>query len=279
MRVDLHLTGKSTLASYIVDKCINKCINGTSVGAPFKTIYFYCKAKVADASTCLAIFQGLLCQQLKHIQHNAKYRHLIAYCQDKKESSGRQRLDTHDVARSLLDLFFDVLPRQYIILDGLDECDNPEIKQCLALLTSVVSRQDHTEPGALRLLVVSRDISEIKKPLSLEGTTANIVKIQSTDNEQAIQKYVTQRLTEFPDQLKLTPAETEKIRDLICNKAKGAQGKSPNACTTRHSVLTKMTGMFLFAELVFNNLQRADSKAWLLKELEVRQFPRNLGEA
>jgi hypothetical protein len=37
--------------------------------------------------------------------------------------------------------------------------------------------------------------------------------------------------------------------------------------------------MFLFAELVFNNLVKADSKAWLLKELEVRRFPRNLGEA
>jgi hypothetical protein len=198
---------------------------GTSVGAPFKTIYFYCKAKDPESSTCLAIFQGLLRQQLWEIRDNEKYRHLIAYCQDKKENSGRQHLDTDEAAKSLLDLFFDILPHQYIILDGLDECDKPEIKQCLTLLTSVVSRQDNTEPGGLRLLVVSRDIPDIKKPLSAEGTTANIVKIQSTDNERAIQKYVAQRLTEFPHQLKLTSEETERIRDMVCNKAKGAQGR------------------------------------------------------
>ncbi|KAK9770272.1 hypothetical protein SCAR479_13013 [Seiridium cardinale] len=249
--------GKSTLASYLVEQCKE----GTSAGAPFKTIYFYCRGKVPESSTCLAMFKGLLHQQLIHIRDNEKFWHLVAYCYDKKDGSGQQRLKTDDVARSLLDLFFDIIPHQYMIIDGLDECEKPEIRQSLSLLTSVVERQDNTEPGRLRLLIVSRDTPEIRRPLSGEKITASIVKIEAKDNEEAISKYVAQRLTQFPPGLHLTNEDKDRIRDLTCNKAKGAQG------------------MFLFAELVLNNLQRVIQKEALMKELDVRRFPMTLGQA
>lgn len=211
--------GKSTLTSYLVDQCKE----GTSLGAPFKTIYFYCKGKDSESSTHLAIFRGLLHQQMLYIREDERFRHLIAYCYDKKDSSGQQHLTTGD-AKPLLDLFFDIVPYQYIIIDGLDECEKPEIRQSLSLLTSVIARQDNIDPGSLRLLVVSRDIPEIKKPLSCEGTTAKIFKIEAENNKDAISMYVTQRLKEFPRALNLNENEIERIRDLTCNRAKGAQG-------------------------------------------------------
>ncbi|KAH6647231.1 hypothetical protein BKA67DRAFT_582033 [Truncatella angustata] len=251
--------GKSTLASHLIDRC-TEC---TSAGAPFKTIYFYCKGKEPESSSCLAMFRGLLRQQLMHIRSDEKFRHLVAYCHDKKYGSGQpgQKLNTYEVAKSLLELFFEIIPHQYIIIDGLDECEKPEIKQSLPILTAVVARQDNTEPGRLRLLIVSRDMPEIKRPLSCETTTANIVKIESKDNEEAISNYVTQRLSQFPPALNLTKNEMDRIRDLTCNKAKGA------------------LGMFLFAELVLNNLAQVIQKKTLLEELDTRRFPQNLQQA
>ncbi|KAI1849790.1 hypothetical protein JX266_004739 [Neoarthrinium moseri] len=231
--------GKSTLASFLVDACMD----------------------YPNASTCVAVFQSLLRQQLMHIREDPRFRHLIAYLHDKKDASGQQNLSTEDAARPLLDLFFDVIPHQYIIIDGLDECDKAEIRQCLSLLTHVVSRQDNIEPGGLRLLVLSRDIQHIEKPLSGENCTANILRIRSKDNEAAIEKYVMQRVGEFPQRLELSKDEKEKIKHLTCNEAKGAKG------------------MFLFAELVLNNLQQVVDRISLTRELEVRRFPKTLREA
>jgi hypothetical protein len=201
--------------------------------APYKTVYFYCKAKDPVVSTYLGVFRGLLYQQVLHIRDNERFRHLIAYCNDKKEQSGQnQQLNTEDKAKSLLDLFFDVIPNQYIIIDGLDECEKPEIRQCLSLLTTVVSRQDNIDPGRLRLLVVSRDIPEIKKHLTADGATANIVKIQPQDNEDAIAKYVRQCIDLFPSALKLNKDERERIKELTCSKAKGAQGQRVSRCAS-----------------------------------------------
>lgn len=220
--------GKSTLASYLIDQCIE----GTSVGVPFKTIYFYCHASVAQSSTFLDICRGLLHQQLMQIREIEEFKHLIAYCFDKKSGSGQQQLNNDDAARSLLDLFFDIIPCQYIIIDGLDECSKPDMKLSLSLLNSVVARQDgrqaNAKAGSLRLLIVSRDTPEIRRHLSADAITANtnIVKIEVRDNEDAILKYVDRRMTEFHSNICLSKEELEQIRDNICNRAKGAQGMS-----------------------------------------------------
>lgn len=230
------------------------------------------------ASTYFVIFRGLLHQLLLQIQDKAKFWHLVSYCYDKKE---QPHLNNEGMAKSLIDLFFDVIPYQYIIIDGLDECDKPEIKQCLSLLTSVVSRQDSTEPGRLRLLIVSRDIQEIKKPLSAEGATASIVKIQPQDNEEAISRYVTQRAGTFSSRFRLSDNEKGKIRDLTCNQAKGARGQSfflleiPSFRPTANLSL----GMFLFAVLVLNHLEQSITKDELLGKLNNKKFPKDLTQA
>ncbi|KAI4592249.1 hypothetical protein KJ359_011402 [Pestalotiopsis sp. 9143b] len=191
-------------------------------------------------------------------ENEEKFRHLIAHCCDRKSNSGQLHLNADETAESLLKTFFDIIPCQYIIVDGLDECDKPVIKDTIRVLGSIVSQQDNIDPGKLRLLIVSRDMIEIRRPLSTENITANIFTIEAEDNDEAIKMYVNQRLVRLPPELKLNGNEVERIYKMTCDRAQG---------------------MFLFARLVLDNLIESVSHGSLLTKLEECHFPQNLGEA
>ncbi|ORY68435.1 uncharacterized protein BCR38DRAFT_423243 [Pseudomassariella vexata] len=256
-----NMVRKTTLASQIVDLCAERASDSS-----FQTIYFYCKGKDPEISSCLAIFQSLLWQQLQNIQLKKdgveKYKQLIAYCHDRKVASGQQHLSRQELTKSLLDIFFELIDYQYVIIDGLDECEKTEIKQCLTALTAAVAQKDKVHPGSLRLLVSSRDIIEIKRPLETENTTAKVV---NDHNEEAIKLYVMQRIEKFPDALGLDKDEATKTK--ISEKLTG-KGKAGST-----------QGMFLFAKLVLDNLENSFDRDRLSKELDRAQFPKDIGEA
>ncbi|KAH8668496.1 hypothetical protein BX600DRAFT_257795 [Xylariales sp. PMI_506] len=262
-------SGKSTLVSYLIEKCMSH----SWVDKKFSTVYFYCRGDNSELSTALAVFRGLLRQQLINLRGKSEYMHLVSYFQEKRGSCSAPNLDSLGVAEQLLSVFLETFPSQYIIIDGLDECKiegqakKSEAEQCLSLLTKIVAQQENSGPGGLRLLITSRDIPEIRKSLSSEKATANILTIKPTDNVKAIETYVWQRLERFPEKLNLTKEEKERIRDLTCYRAKDPKGD------------LVPQGMFLFAELVLNNLQDACNKEGLLQELDSQVFPQNLEQA
>ncbi|ETS83907.1 hypothetical protein PFICI_05783 [Pestalotiopsis fici W106-1] len=247
--------GKSTLASYLVEKCVK---NETSAGTPCKATYFYCDGKDPTARTFLAISRGLLYRQLMHIREEERFRHLIAHCCDKKSNSGQQYLNAEETAESLLKTFFEIIPGQYIVVDGLDECEKPVIKDTLRTLSSVVTQQDTIEPGSLRLLIISRELPEIKKPLSTESANAGIFKIEAEHNEAAIKMYVGQRLADFDPRFDLNIDMKKYIIKKISDTAEG---------------------MFLFARLTLDHLEGSVSRADLDHRLEDGHFPKTIHEA
>lgn len=209
-------------------------------------------------------------------ENEEKFRHLIAHCCDRKSNSGQLHLNADETAESLLKTFFDIIPCQYIIVDGLDECDKPVIKDTIRVLGSIVSQQDNIDPGKLRLLIVSRDMIEIRRPLSTENITANIFTIEAEDNDEAIKMYVNQRLVRLPPELKLNGNEVERIYKMTCDRAQGE-------LVFLMAMISRLTysplGMFLFARLVLDNLIESVSHGSLLTKLEECHFPQNLGEA
>jgi hypothetical protein len=164
--------GKTILASVIIDSCLQDTSRTTG--------YFYCQEDDPEKNDCISIFRGLLSQFLNHC------RELIPYCYEKYISSEELNLTSLGLAKQLLKLFFEKIPKQFIIIDGLDECNLPQRKLVLSFLTSMVKRCDEQEPGKLRVLFVSNDFLDIKKSLQ----TADVMKLTPEDNKNDIVAYV-----------------------------------------------------------------------------------------
>jgi hypothetical protein len=156
----------------IIDDCMRDKL--------FTTGFFYCRDGDPGKTKCISIFKGLLSQLLKQC------RDLVPYCHDRYLSSGELTLTSEGLAKKLLELFCQWIPKQYIVIDGLDECDMVERKSVLSFFTEMVDRCDAYEPGKLRVLFVSQDYNDIKKALP----TAAVMSLEPTDNENDIKIYV-----------------------------------------------------------------------------------------
>jgi hypothetical protein len=164
--------GKTILASVIVDSCFQD--------DSYITSYFYCKEEDPEKNDCISIYRGLLRQLLTN------WRELIPYCYDQYISSGELNLTSTALGERLLRLFFDVIPKQFIIIDGLDECNIQQRKLILTFFNSMVDKCDEREPGKLRVLFVSQDFPDIAKALH----TADALKLTKEDNRNDIKVFI-----------------------------------------------------------------------------------------
>src|SRR5204862_7003488 len=141
--------GKTILASVIIQELL--------LDESSKTNFFYCKQGDAEKSTCTSILKGLLNQLI------TQNRDLVPYCYDKYQASGEVTLKSAGPARGLLELLWRRISKQFVIIDGLDECSAMERKFVLSFFTSLVDKLDSKEPGKLRVLFVSQEENDIKK--------------------------------------------------------------------------------------------------------------------
>lgn len=165
--------GKTILASKIVESC--KDISG------FKTSYFYCQNGYDSTTTCNSILKGLVHQMINHCDA------LVPFCHDKMNRTGESTLTTEDLAKQLLEQICKEIPKQFIIIDGLDECDQAQRGNLLKVLTAIVKVCDETlDSGKPRLLIVSRKLGDIEHYLA----EANWMEIRRHDNRQDIEAFV-----------------------------------------------------------------------------------------
>ncbi|KAI9858937.1 MAG: hypothetical protein M1813_007239 [Trichoglossum hirsutum] len=229
--------GKTILASVVIDSCMDDQL--------FTTGYFYCRGSDPEKNNCTSIFKGLLNQLL------SQCRDLVPYCHDRHLSSGELTLTSPGLTKQLLELFCQRIQKQYIIIDGLDECDPTERKLVLSFLNVMVDRCDMYQPGKLRVLFVSQDYNDIRKALP----TAAIISLGPTDNENDIKAYVKEWAMNIQRKFGLEKDQVDLIITLTCARARG---------------------MFLFAKLVMPNLYKLTSRPQLLEEIKTSRFPRGL---
>jgi hypothetical protein len=177
----------------------------------FTTGYFYCKDGDPEKNNCTSIFKGLLNQLL------SQCRDLVQYCHEKYSSSGELTLTSATLAKKLLELFCQKIPKQYIIIDGLDECDLAERKLVLSFFTTIVDHCDAYQPGKLRVLFVSQDYNDIKKALP----TAAVISLGPTDNENDIRTYVKEWAVKIQQKFELESHRIDYIKTSTCGRARG----------------------------------------------------------
>jgi hypothetical protein len=185
-----------------------------------KTNFFYCKQGDPEKSTCTSILKGLLSQLI------TQSRDLVPYCYDKYQASGEVTLTSAGPAKQLLELLWQRISKQFVIIDGLDECSPMERKLVLSFFTLLVDRFDAKEPGKLRVLFVSQDENDIGKALS----TAAWIPLIPRDNANDIKLFVRSWSTRLRQKFQLDNAQVEYIVDSTCARADG-MGYLPSSTT------------------------------------------------
>ena len=182
----------------------------------FVTSYFYCHYDNQRANTAVGILRGLLDQLLD------EFPLLLPPCHSKQSTSGEPSLRSLSIAKQLFENFCSTVPKLYIVIDGLDECEQYERKQLLETIMDVINHCEADEPGKLRVLFVSQDYADIRRGLEKEKLAPKIVALSASDNEGDIQTYVrgwVRRIAIKYDPF--TEEMAEYLRNLTVARAKG----------------------------------------------------------
>jgi hypothetical protein len=209
------------LASILIDE-LNQLKNRNTIDPGSKVYYFYCQEADADHRTYLGVLKGILYQMVDSNEY------LIPYCADKAESGGSTTLAHVEVAQALIEAFFEYNSRQYVVIDGLDECEtSEEMRKIATFFMRQVSRCDtDIKQGQLRLLFMSQMITEIERDHIMPEEDGRI-QLNPTDNAEDIRAYVKARIPEFSlprgtqSGFNLSGADEDQILSIICGRSAG----------------------------------------------------------
>ncbi len=123
-----------------------------------------------------------------------------------------------NVAQQLFRLFLENLPKVFIIIDGLDECEISQRKLLLSFLTEQIGHWDDRETGKLRIMFVSHRMPDIEKALQ----TATVFSLSRQDNESDIKVFVETKCKEIKDKYGLNMEQMTFIRESTCIRSEGA---------------------------------------------------------
>ncbi|ROW00049.1 hypothetical protein VPNG_08321 [Cytospora leucostoma] len=235
--------GKTILASKIVDDCTET--------PEFKTTYFYCRYGDNTTTSCNGILKGLIAQMINHCDE------LVPFCQERMKATADSTLTTEALAKQILEVSFKRIPKQFIIIDGLDECDPTQRGNLLRILTALVKVCDEqSNYGKPRVLLTSRNLGDIQNSLA----EATWMEIQRDDNREDLEVFLRLKMERLIQKFDLSqePALTDELMK---------------------RTLVYASGMFLYAELVMRNLEDCYDRKTFREEISNSVFPTGIEQA
>jgi hypothetical protein len=195
-------------------------------------------------SVAKAMLAQLLCQDPT----------VLPYLYDECLKSAKVTLaSSHDCIK-LLGTVLRAVPQAFIIIDGIDECEQTERKAMVNFFVSTITSDD-IPPGKLRGLFISQELGDIKRALH----TADSVRLTKDQSELDIKNFAVKWAARIQERFKLMPNPARKhIVKLVSDGA---------------------DGLFLFARLVLENLYDQENLENVYKELHPDTFPRGFDQA
>ncbi|KAK1634847.1 hypothetical protein BDP81DRAFT_396093 [Colletotrichum phormii] len=287
--------GKTVLSSLVVTR-LEELIRTKSIPSDVQICYFYCRDDDPELNTYFGILRGIIHQLVSavsvlshdpdevndeedegpdHCSNNNGF--ILPLCDDKISSSGGSTLSTAEGCLSLIEAFFEIHPRLYIVVDGLDECTGRvEIHQAVSFLVSQVSRLDEINQGQLRVLFMSQQAPDVKSAMTKPTVSPIIgeVELKDNDNTQDIRTYVRSRMS---------PAELAKTRRTVRGRINPREelivpGDNFNLFEREiqrieEEVSMQSEGLFLYAVLAADYLSNQFTKGDLLQKVKSRMLP------
>ncbi|KAH6632300.1 hypothetical protein F5144DRAFT_603045 [Chaetomium tenue] len=252
--------GKTILASLLIDELNELGTERKKYAIPrqSKTYYFYCQEEDLENRTYLDILKGILHQMVDANED------LLPFCAEKAASSGSTNMESPEIAQTLIEAFFEYNSRQYIIIDGLDECETlEEIRQTVSFFMRQVTKCDNEiKHGRLRVLFMSQPVPELSEDKAMPEDIA-YVELKSTDNADDIRAYVKKRIPDFSEKratssgFNLSDGDKGQIESIICRRSED---------------------MFLYAHLAIEYLLQQPTKEMLLEKIKEEMLPKKLAQ-
>lgn len=150
------------------------------------------------------------------IRHNED---LIPYCHEEMKKSGDSTLVTEALAKKLLQVFCETIPKQYIIVDGLDECMPASRQSLIRILIDVVETcEQDPHIGKPRLLIVSQRLGDIEKSLA----KASRLEFGREDNREDVKQFVQKTVEQLKCKFDLDGGLAAQIEDFTLEYAHGS---------------------------------------------------------
>jgi hypothetical protein len=184
-----------------------------------KTCFFYCEKDDNEHRNHLDILKGILLQMVESEDY------ILPLCNQEKIASGGVNLMDARVAQKLIKTYIEYCPRQYIIIDGLDECESTEIHQTARFFKDLVSKYDTSiRLGHLRVMFIGRETSDTRR--HIPGDDCISIALKPEDNQDDIQAFVVKRLPDFFKSntvrgFSLSEADKADIERKICRQSEG----------------------------------------------------------
>ena len=184
-----------------------------------KTYSFYCQEEDPEHNTYFGILKGILHQMVESNED------LVPLCAE-KVGSGGDALTSVEMAESLIESFFEYDSRQYVIVDGLDECESvDEMRRTVNFFKENVDKCDNKiAQGRLRVMFVSQLLPELANSDFMPEDEGQIG-LKPSDFAEDIRAYVKARLPDFakPRATKsgfnLSENELDQIESIICHRS------------------------------------------------------------
>lgn len=193
--------GKTVLASLLIESC--KSI------ANARTVYFYCRHGDPRADNFISMARSFL-DQLSHMESSIV--DMLYDMATKKDNCFKTRKETEE----LLQLCLDAAGTLYIVVDGLDECTEPEQKAIARWLRRYA---DHS--GATRDPTRCTFLSQHDTTTSALLSTLPTVRITASDNKDDIKAYCSAIAKDVQVKFKESDAKTSLIVEAVSTKADG----------------------------------------------------------
>ncbi|KAL7942558.1 hypothetical protein V8C42DRAFT_331337 [Trichoderma barbatum] len=247
--------GKTVLASLLIDELGDLRTEKKKYAIPqeSKIFYFYCQEEDSDHRTYIEILKGILHQMVDSTEY------LLPLCKESIDSSGN--LTDIATAESLIKAFFEYNTRQYIVIDGIDECELIEARNAVEFFMKQVEKCDNDiKQGQLRVLFMSQPIRELAKYMPQEDAC---IQLKSIDNAEDIRSYVRKRLPDFSEEratrsgFNLSESDKDQIESTICRRSEE---------------------MFLYAHLAIEYLLQQPTKEKVIEKMKEEMAPKELSQ-
>ncbi|RDA93695.1 hypothetical protein CP533_4893, partial [Ophiocordyceps camponoti-saundersi (nom. inval.)] len=238
-----------------VDELNELCTEKKKLAIPkdSKTYYFYLQGEDPENCTYCDILKGILRQMVDAEMD------LLPLCTEKAKA------DTADTEtlQGLVEAFFEYNSRQYVVLDGLDECDVLQIRQTVKFFMAQAAKcNNDIKQGQLRILFMSQPMPvKITEGCMPEDDAR--VELKPVDNADDIRAYVRKRMAEFCEPratsggFNLSEGDMKQMENIICLRSED---------------------MFLYAHLAIEYLLQQPTKERLLHKIQDEILPKKLSQ-
>ncbi len=136
---------------------------------------------------------------------------------DKCATSAESKLESPAVLKDLLQTVLKGADKLAIVIDGLDECDEPQRKLTLSYLLPLIEEANRDSPGSMRALFTSQDVADMRKQLR----KAEVVALTAQDNAADIRAYTKHWALQIQARFDLPGDEVRRITKHVTETAKG----------------------------------------------------------